>query len=131
MGDFVVAGAMLKCDKGLGPGTSTLIVLPTGMVDAGGKPVATIMDSMFIKNIPPFGMCTSDVNPTVIAATAAAQGVKTPGACLPAVISPWSPGSAKTTVGGLKALTKDSKCNCGYGGSISVSNEGQVKASVG
>ena len=37
---------------------------------ATGPLAATIMDYIPIANIPPFGMCMSPANPTVIAATA-------------------------------------------------------------
>src|SRR5689334_16827057 len=108
MGDFVVAGAMLQCSMALPPGTTTLSVLPSGMVTAGDKPVATIMDMKPMVNIPSFGMCNDSTNPTVVAATAAASGVHTPSACVPLPLGPWSPGSNKTSVGNLPALTKDS-----------------------
>ena len=51
--------------------------------------------------------------------------------CLPAITAPWSPGSSKTSVGGLAALTKDSKAMCMWAGNITVESEGQAKASVG
>ncbi len=76
MGIQVAMGAMMTCSFGVAPGS--LIVLPTSLVMAGGVPAATIMDSKPIVNIPPFGMCNSMANPTVIAATAAALGVLTP-----------------------------------------------------
>ena len=131
MGDFVVNGAMLKCDKAVPPGSASLIVLPASRVTSGDQPVANVMDFKPIVNIPLFGMCTADTNPTVIAATAAAQGVKTPGACAPLSFTPWSPGSNKTSVAGMNALTKDSTCNCNWLGKVSIDMEGQKKASVG
>jgi len=131
MGDFVVNGASIKCSQGIGPGTAKLIVLPAVMVDAGSLPVATIMDFAPMTNIPTFGMCNTESNPTVAAATAAAQGAHTPAPCVPVVTAPWSPGSSKTTVGNKPALTKDSKCMCMWSGQITVENEGQAKASVG
>lgn len=130
MGDFVVNGAMLQCSMALPPGTSTLTVLPSGMVTAGNQPVATIMDMKPMANIPSFGMCNDSTNPTVIAATSAASGVHTPSACVPLTLGPWSPGSSKTTVGNLPALTKDSTCHC-YTATISIKQEGQAGASVG
>lgn len=131
MGDFVVNGAQIKCSQALPPGKAVLTVLPTVLVDAGNLPVATIMDFKPMANIPTFGMCNSSTNPAVIAATSAALGVHTPAPCVPATSSPWSPGSAKTSVGNLNALTKDSKCMCMWAGNISIESEGQQKASVG
>ena len=127
---FIVNGASIKCDQGI-PGTSSLIVLPTARVTAGDMPVATIMDFKPMVNIPTFGMCNSSTNPVVIAATSAASGVHTPAPCVPATSSPWSPGSATTSVGELKALTKDSTCKCMWQGSVSIQMEGQQKATVG
>lgn len=131
MGDFVVSGAQIKCDQAFPPGKAVLTVLPTGMVDAGNMPVATIMDFTPMKNIPTFGACNTEANPTVAAATSAASGVHTPAPCVPAITAPWSPGSSKTDVGGLAALTKDSKCMCMWSGQITIESEGQTKASVG
>ena len=131
MSDFVVAGAQIECSKSFPPkAPGVLSVLPTGMVNAGDKPVATIMDMKPMVNIASFGTCDSSLNPTVIAATSAASGVHTPSACVPLPLGPWSPGSSKTTIGNLPALTKDSTCHC-YDGTISIKGEGQQKASVG
>ena len=131
MGEFVVNGASIKCSQAFPPGKAVLIVLPTARVTAGDMPVATIMDYKPMANIPTFGACNTEANPTVAAATSAAQGVHTPAPCIPVVAAPWSPGSNKTSVGNLNALTKDSTCNCQWGGSISIEMEGQQKASVG
>ena len=68
----VCMGAMMQCSFGVAP--SSLVVLPTSQVMAGGPPAATIMDNAPIVNIPPFGMCNSPSNPTVAVATAAAAG---------------------------------------------------------
>jgi hypothetical protein len=108
-----------------------LSVLPTSRVDAEGMSVANIMDFKLGANIAIFGMCNNSKNPTVIANTAAAQGVHTPGACAPIAFTPWSPGSSTVTVGGQPALTKDSKCKCNWGGDVTVDDEGSKNSSVG
>jgi hypothetical protein len=131
MGDFVVNTAQIKCSQAMPPGKGVLTVLPTAFVDAGNMPVATVMDFKPLVNIPTFGMCNSNTNPAVIAATSAASGVHTPAPCVPVVTSPWTPGSAKTSVGKFAALTKDSKCMCSWAGQITIESEGQTKASVG
>jgi hypothetical protein len=42
--------------------------------------------------------------------------------------SPWSPGSAAVTVGGVPALDDSSQCSCGWGGSITITSAGQTSA---
>jgi Domain of unknown function (DUF4280) len=125
MSELVVNKATLKCTMALPPGTSTFVVLPTPLVTAGGMPVATIMDNKPMANIPPFGMCKSQLNPATAAATAAALGTPTPGACTPVIPAPWAPGSPTVMVGNKPALTSNSKCMCTAGGTISVDKPGQ------
>lgn len=131
MGEIVVNGAMLACARAVPPGTTTLVVLPTPRVQSGNQPVATIMDNKPMANIPSFGMCTAELNPTVIAATSAALGVKTPGACAPVIAAPWAPGASTVMVGNKPALTSDSSCMCTYGGKITVKAAGQKTTTTG
>ena len=111
----VTATAMLACSFGMAP--STLNVMPTSRVIIEGKPAATIADVVPGANIPPFGMCTSVANPTVVAATAAALGVLTPMPCVP-VPMPWVPGSPTVLIGGKPAVNLNCKATCAYGGVI-------------
>ena len=127
MANLVTTGAVITCSMGTVP--STLIVTSNVKVFAT-LTAATVMDYAPVANIPSFALCKSTTNPTTIAATAAASGVYTPGACIPATASPWSPGAIKTKIGGLAALTDSSKCTCSYGGSISITYAGQVKVSA-
>ena len=99
---IVTAGATMMCSFGLAP--STLGVLPPRPI-VEGKPAATITDITPGVNIPPFGMCTSLVNPMVAAATAAALGVLTPMPCVPTAVGPWKPPAAQTTFNKSPALT--------------------------
>jgi hypothetical protein len=122
MPKLVVNGAQLKCSEGLAPGALT--VLPANGSSADEKPAATIMDNVPMMNIAPFGMCKTQANPQVAAATAAAMGTLTPMPCVPVIPAPWSPGSSVATINGLKALTSDSKCNCMWTGSIEVTDPG-------
>ena len=131
MSDLVVNGATLECTNALPPGTSTLVVLPSSLVDSAGKPVATIMDNKPMANIPPFGMCTSQLNPATAAATAAALGTPTPGACTPIIPAPWAPGSPTVTIGNKPALTSNSSCMCTAAGKISIKMAGQTTSSAG
>jgi len=130
MGQVVVNGAMIACPMGL-PGTATLSILPTSMVQGTDQPVATIQDLVPMTNIATFGLCTSPANPQVAAATAAALGVLTPQPCIPAIAGPWSPGSSTVSVGGIPALTSDSTCNCMWAGTISITTAGQMTTTTG
>jgi hypothetical protein len=122
MPKLVVNGAKLKCSEGLAP--STLTVLPTGPATAGPLPAATVMDNQPMVNIAPFGMCKTQANPQVAAATAAAMGTLTPMPCVPVIPAPWSPGSSIATIDGKAALSDDSKCNCTWTGSIEITDPG-------
>ncbi len=122
MPKLVANGAQLKCSEGLSPGSLT--VTPQNGSTGDEQPLATVMDFVPMQNISPFGMCKTQANPQVAAATAAAQGVLTPMPCVPVIASPWSPGSDAVTINNLKALTADSKCNCTWAGSIEVTDPG-------
>lgn len=123
MGNFVTHGAMLQCSFGMSP-CSLVVVVPT-------RPkcmnmLMAVTTDFSVTNIPTFGMCQSMANPTVASATSAACGVLTPMPCVPVITAPWSPGSAQVKVGGIAALTNNSKCMCSYGGNISITNPGNT-----
>jgi hypothetical protein len=124
MGMQVCAGAMMQCSFGVAP--SSLVVLPTNKVLAGGPPAANIMDHVPVLNIPPFGMCNSPSNPTVAAATAAALGVLTPMPCVPVTSAPWIVGAPTVLIGSMPALNDSSKLMCNWGGVIQITYAGQV-----
>lgn len=129
MAQEVVAGASISCSFGVAP--SALIVVPKGPpVNAGGPPAATVMDFVPITNIPTFGMCITQSNPAVAAATSAALGVPTPAPCVPATVAPWAPGSPTVKINNFQALSSTSKCNCMWGGVISVAVPGQITVNV-
>lgn len=100
MGFCVCAGALCACSFGAAP--SALMVMPENRVFAGGLPVATIMDDIPIKNIQPFGMCSSPANPQVAAATAAAA----------------------VAAAGRPVLNADSRAFCMWGGVIQITAPG-------
>lgn len=125
MASFVCMGAVCKCSFGAAP--STLIVTPENKTIASVKPVATIMDNVSLKNIMPFGMCSSLANPMVASATAAALGVLTPMPCIPVTVSPWMPGAMTVMVGNRPVLTDKDKLMCAYGGVIEIANSGVMK----
>ena len=128
MGIQVCMGAMMQCSFGVAP--SSLVVLPTNRVMAGGPPAANIMDHAPIVNVPPFGMCQSPSNPTVAAATAAAMGVLTPMPCVPVTAAPWIVGAPTVLIGNMPALNSTSKLMCSWGGVIQLTYAGQVTTQV-
>jgi len=124
MAKLVVIGAKLKCSQGLAP--STLSVLPRRAKADDTMLVATIDDFTPFVHIAPFGMCKTQANPQVAAATAAAMGTLTPMPCQPVVTAPWSPGAPNATVDGAKALTDDSNCTCAWTGKIEITDAGSA-----
>ncbi|MDE3011596.1 MAG: DUF4280 domain-containing protein [Pseudomonadota bacterium] len=128
MAQQTVNTAQLMCTFGMAP--SVFVVLPINRVMAGNQPAANIMDHIPMTNIMPFGMCSSPSNPTVAAATAAALGVLTPMPCIPATPAPWVPGAPTVLLGNQPALDNTSKCNCIWGGVISIAMPGQVTVMI-
>ena len=126
MGNFVTMGAMLQCNQGLAP--CALIVTVPLRPKCMNMLMATTMD-FTPANIPTFGMCRSMANPTVASATSAAMGVLTPMPCVPAITSPWAPGSAQVKVMNMPALTDNSKCMCAFAGQISITSPGNTMVS--
>lgn len=124
MGNQVVTGATLQCSLGTTPSTFAASGATVSATAAAG--VATDIGPA---NVPPFGLCQSPANPQVAAATAAAEGVLTPQPCLP-VLTPWTPGSAEVSIGGVAALDDSSQCSCSWAGMISVSAPGQASATL-
>ena len=120
MPKLVGNGAKLKCSEGLSPGS--LSILPVQMVDGAGQPSATVIDFAPGQNISPFGMCKTQANPQVAAATSAASGVLTPVPCMPVPTGPWSPGAQGVSLSGQKALTADSTCSCAWSGTIEITD---------
>ena len=94
-------------------------------------PLATIMDNVPMKNIMPFGMCSSMANPTVASATAAALGVLTPMPCIPVIPAPWAPGSPTALIGNFPMLHNNCKLMCAYGGVIQITNPGAMTIQTG
>jgi hypothetical protein len=120
----VCTGATLQCSFGTAPSTFAASGIEVSATAAAGV-VADVAPS----NVPPFAMCTSLANPQVASATSAASGVLTPQPCVP-VLSPWTPGSAETTIGGVAALDDSSQCSCSWGGAVTVSAAGQTSVTL-
>lgn len=123
----VCGGAGLTCSFGMAP--SVLVVTPEKKT-VSTMPLATIMDNVPMKNIMPFGMCTSLANPTVASATAAALGVLTPMPCIPVIAAPWAPGCPTTLIGGTPAVNQNCRLMCSWGGVIQVTNPGTVSIQI-
>ncbi|HTJ84715.1 MAG TPA: DUF4280 domain-containing protein [Polyangiaceae bacterium] len=122
MPKLVVHGAQLSCSCGTAP--ASLTVLPNEKTSTDEKPVATVDDYKPMVNVAPFGMCTTQSNPQVAAATSAAQGVLTPQPCVPVTTQRWSPGSTVATISDVPVLTSDSTASCQWSGSISIKDPG-------
>ena len=116
-------GAAMKCSMGLAP--STLIPTPKTVMTSYVM-AANIMDHIPMVNILPFGMCTSPINPAVIALTAAALGGGTAGPCSPSKPAPWIPGQTTVILCNTPALDNTSKLMCIWGGVIEFVAPGQV-----
>ena len=119
---MVINGAKLTCNQGSSP--SSLTVMPINGSEADEQPAATVMDHAPMTNVAPFGLCQTQANPQVAAATSAAQGVLTPQPCVPVIPAPWSPGASIVTIRDQRALTNDSTCTCTWSGRIEISDPG-------
>ncbi len=120
-------GATLRCSMGLAPGS----LLPTPRpLQCGSRVAANVTDHVPIANVTPFGLCRSLANPLVAAATSAAAGTLTPMPCVPATPAPWSPGAARTIIGGAPALSTQATLRCLWAGTIEVVDPGQVTLDV-
>lgn len=126
----VVNGATTACTFAMGAGT--LVITPEKRVSclSGGAPAGNILDFVPMKNIMPFGMCTTPTNPAVASATSAALGVLTPVPCIPVVTSPWTPGATKVILGGAPSLNQICTNTCMWGGVITITQAGQATVDV-
>lgn len=83
MTKLVADGATLQCN--MGTTTSSLSVSPSHGASGVNKHLATVNDYTPNTCVSSFGMCQSQSNPQVAAATAAAEGVLTPQPCNPVI----------------------------------------------
>ena len=121
---YVCSGAMMKCTMGTAP--AKLTVLPTRTIYLAGQPQANISDHQTMVNLAPFGLCRSLAFPPTAAATAAALGTLTPMPCMHNTPAPWFVGKMDYLIKGQPALLKSCKCQCMWGGTISLVTDGQV-----
>ena len=118
----------LSCSFGMTP--CQLTVLPIKRVFVCKMPAATIMDQIPFLNISSFGMCSSPMNPAVIAATAAALGVFTPAPCIPATAAPFIPTTPTVFISKIPICSSTSKVFCTWGGVISAVAPAQFTVKV-
>jgi len=125
MAKYVCSGAKMKCS--MGSKESDFKVIRTGRcpVFIKGNLVGTIMDHKPFINIKPFGQCQSLANPTVAAATAAANGKLQKMPCVPNIPAPWIGGKMRVTISGEPTLLENSVQTCMWAGLIEFTNPGQ------
>ncbi len=121
MPNLVTSGATLACT--LGTATSLFQVPAVGGITAGGVPVATIADHKAMVNIRPFGVCTSPTNP-------GGGANRPPPPCVPAIVTPWMPGSPSVRTGNVPVLNDTGQCRCQWGGVVSILAPGQQTTTV-
>lgn len=118
MPNQVCTGANLQCSLGTAPSTFSASGTEVQATTAAG-----VVTDISPSNVPPFALCTSPANPAV----AGAMGAPQP--CVP-VLTPWTPGSASVTIGGVAALDDSSQCSCAWGGAVTVSSAGQTSVTL-
>lgn len=107
MSEVIVEGAQCQCI--FGSGKCPLSVTNNMTNKIKGKKIATIMDFTPGVNIASFGTCTSPANPAYVASQSAGGP---PPPCMPAIMTPWSPGAIKTRLKTIPALLAISKATC-------------------
>lgn len=116
----VVKGAKLKCT--CGDAESVLDIPRDHGVFINNTAQANAMDCVPMENVKPFGKCSSLANPTVAAATAAAQGTLQPMPCIPATATPWTGTKTGLLINNSPAVVQSSQLSCAWCGVITVKN---------
>lgn len=120
---YVCSGAIMRCT--MGTSTAKLTVLPSRTVYLTGQPMANISDHTSMVNLAPFGRCRCLGFPATASATAANHGTLTPMPCMHNTPIPWMNGKNDYLIKGDPALLKSSTCQCMWGGTISIIDDGQ------
>lgn len=118
----VGTAAIIKCSFGMAP--TPFVVTPERTVKAELMLMGNIMDMEPFKNIEPFGLCTSPLNPEVIAA----EGAPMP--CVPAPITPWMSAALNVLVQGSPAIDQTAMLMCTWAGVINVMEPGNFSVKV-
>lgn len=125
---YVCSKAKIKCS--CGDKISTLTVFPDRTIWLTGEPQANISDHISMRNIAPFGKCHTTRYPATGSATAANHGKLTPMPCIPNTPFPWMGGKNDVLLQNHPALLKSSTCKCVWGGTISITFDGQNEQSL-
>ena len=126
MGDsYVCSKAKIKCS--CGDKISTLTVYPDRTIWLTGEPQANISDHISMRNIAPFGKCHTTRYPATGSATAANHGKLTPMPCVPNTPFAWMGGKDDVLLQNQPALLKSSICKCVWGGTITITFDGQTE----
>lgn len=120
---YICSKAKIKCSNG--DMISTLTVLPSRTIWLYGQPQANISDHLSMINIAPCGKCHTTYYPPTGSATAANHGKLTPMPCVPNTPFPWMGGKNDVLLKGDPALISTSKLKCVYGGTITITFDGQ------
>lgn len=120
---YICSKAKIKCSNG--DKISTLTVLPIRTIWLYGQPQANISDHLPMVNIAPCGKCHTTAYPPTGAATSANHGKLTPMPCVPNTPFPWMNGKNDVILQGNPALISTSKLKCVYGGTITITFDGQ------
>lgn len=121
---YVCSKAKIKCS--CGDKISTLTVFPDRTIWLTGEPQANISDHISMRNIAPFGKCHTTAYPATGSATAANHGHLTPMPCVPNTPFPWMNGKNDVLLKGQPALLNSSSCKCVWGGTITITFDGQT-----
>lgn len=120
---FIVVGSSINCSFG---DKDTKLTAPFSHgYYFKDKAVLNIADFIPIKNIFPFGQCSSLSNPTVATATAANNGKLQKMPCIPVITTPWIGGKVDVLVENQPALLNTCKNVCTWCGQITITKDGQ------
>lgn len=112
----------IKCSFGTIP--TPLVVTPGREVIAEAMLMGNITDMIPLKNIEPFGLCSSPLNPAVDAAAG------TPMPCVPVPITPWLSEALTVLVQGFPAIDQSAILMCTWAGVITIEEPGNVAVMV-
>lgn len=118
----VGATSEIKCSFGTLP--TPLIVTPERKVIAGVMLMGNITDMVPLKNIEPFGLCFSPLNPEVEAASGA------PMPCVPVPVAPWVSAAVNVLVKGAPAIDQTAFLMCTWAGIINIVEPGNTVVMV-
>ena len=121
---YVCSGATMRCTMGEKPAKLTVLPSRTAFL-CNQPPMGNISDHKSMVNLAPFGRCRSLGFPATASATAAHHGHLTPMPCVHNTPTPWTVGKTDYLVKGEPALLKNCKCQCMWGGTISIIDDGQ------